>query len=197
MVQIATRNTPNQLDAGEVQHFLTYAAPPRGDVAEALANLGAMLPCFTNLAAHRALHQAEWAAFASSPRAEECVPRCWSETDTSPVREAFRELLVVQAARPDRLVAQAERVVLSVLGAGLLHKDEPDLGDLIAKEVDANTPVLLCALPGYDASHYIERLAEGRALRSIAIGSAEGFAQAEQAIAAAARTGDWVLLKVC
>jgi len=64
--------------------------------------------------------------------------------------------------------------------------------------VQAQTPVALCSVPGLDASFTVDALARmntGMALSSVALGSAEGYAEADKAIAAAARTGGWVMLK--
>lgn len=52
-------------------------------------------------------------------------------------------------------------------------------------------------MPGYDASGRVDDLATelSKGLSSIAIGSAEGFTQADKAINSAAKSGRWVLLK--
>ena len=64
-------------------------------------------------------------------------------------------------------------------------------------QVASSRPVLLCSVPGFDASDRVEDLAtqERKDLVAIAIGSAEGFSQAETAINAATKSGRWVLLK--
>ncbi|MCP6508595.1 hypothetical protein NL478_27915, partial [Klebsiella pneumoniae] len=58
-------------------------------------------------------------------------------------------------------------------------------------------PALLCSAPGYDASGRVDDLAtqHNQLLSSVAIGSAEGFRQATDAINSAVRLGRWVLLK--
>ena len=55
----------------------------------------------------------------------------------------------------------------------------------------------MCSVPGFDASGRVDDLAAelGRGMTSIAIGSEEGFAQADKAINTAAKSGRWVLLK--
>jgi dynein heavy chain 1 len=64
-------------------------------------------------------------------------------------------------------------------------------------EVKAGTPVALCSIPGYDASYRVDNLAAEVNVRctSVAMGSAEGFTLADQAITTAIKTGTWVLLK--
>jgi dynein heavy chain 1 len=63
--------------------------------------------------------------------------------------------------------------------------------------VKSSTPILLCSVPGFDASDRIDDLAtqQGKYLTSIAIGSAEGFSEADKAILASSKTGRWVMLK--
>lgn len=55
----------------------------------------------------------------------------------------------------------------------------------------------MCSVPGYDASSRVDDLAAelGKGITSIAIGSSEGFNQAEKAINSAVRSGRWVMLK--
>lgn len=58
-------------------------------------------------------------------------------------------------------------------------------------------PILLCSVAGFDASNRVEDLAVeiNREITSIAIGSAEGFNQADQALNSSSKSGRWVLLK--
>ena len=55
----------------------------------------------------------------------------------------------------------------------------------------------MCSVPGYDASSRVDDLAAemNKPVTSIAIGSAEGFNEADKAINTAVRSGKWVLLK--
>jgi dynein heavy chain 1 len=67
----------------------------------------------------------------------------------------------------------------------------------IEKEVTAKTPVLLCSAPGFDPSFKVEQVAKeaNAKLLSVAIGSAEGFSQAETVVNQAVKSGGWVMLK--
>ena len=84
-----------------------------------------------------------------------------------------------------------------VFGSEFFSAEDVDLAKVVDQEVTSRTPVLLCAAPGFDASGRVDDLAaqKSQTLVSIAIGSAEGFTQADQAIASAVKTGRWVLLK--
>jgi dynein heavy chain 1 len=74
---------------------------------------------------------------------------------------------------------------------------EYELKSVVQDEVSAVHPIALASVPGYDASYRVDALCRnaGAAYTSVAMGSAEGFTLADQAIANAARTGTWVLLK--
>lgn len=74
---------------------------------------------------------------------------------------------------------------------------ELDLSQIVENEITCQTPVLMCSVPGYDASGRVMDLAAqlGRQLTDIAIGSAEGFSQADKAINSAIKSGRWVMLK--
>ena len=122
-----------------------------------------------------------------------------SQKPLSPVGLAVHQLLVIQAFRPDRLLAASTCFVSAAMGADFLHSAEKvvDLGQVVEGEVKAQTPVLMCSVPGYDASSRVDDLAAelGKQITSIAIGSAEGFSQATKAINAATKAGRWVMLK--
>ena len=127
---------------------------------------------------------------------ETSIPQLWEETKPlTPIGTAMHQLLAIHAFRPDRLIAMATHVVNIILGTDFLHAAEAelDLEDIIQNEIKSSTPVLMCSVPGYDASGLVEGL--NKSITSIAIGSAEGFNQAEKAINSASKSGKWVLLK--
>lgn len=135
-----------------------------------------------------------------TPRPELDIPSLWDpNAPTSPIGEAIRQLILIQALRPDRIPAMTEIFVRSVLGTKFVDSAETDvkLGAIVDKEIRASTPVLLCSAPGYDASGRVDDLAAElhKPMTSIAMGSAEGFNQAEVAINGAAKSGKWVMLK--
>jgi dynein heavy chain 1 len=111
--------------------------------------------------------------------------------------EAVRGLLLIKCFRPDRLLQTTALFVQSVFETDISAEATYDLGSLVAEEVPAATPVALISVTGYDASYRVENLVKNTGARStsVAMGSQEGFTLADQAIAAAARQGTWVLLK--
>lgn len=139
----------------------------------------------------------EWVQ-SSSP--ETNVPQLWDEEKAlTPIGTTMHQLLVIQSFRPDRVIAMANQVINNILGSDFLHAAEAefDLGSIIDKEIRASTPILMCSVPGYDASGRVDDLAAelNKTITSIAIGSAEGFSQAEKSINSASKSGKWVLLK--
>ena len=101
--------------------------------------------------------------------------------------------MILQAFRPDRAIAAAHIFVDTVLGEEFMISAERELNLslIVETEIRASVPVLLCSVPGYDASGRVDDLAAelGKQIASIAIGSAEGFSQASNVINAAVRTG--------
>jgi dynein heavy chain 1, cytosolic len=85
----------------------------------------------------------------------------------------------------------------AVFNVDLSSEATYDLGAVVADETPASTPIALISVAGYDASYRVENLVKNTGTRfsSVAMGSQEGFALADQAIAAASRQGTWVLLK--
>ncbi|KFM80266.1 Dynein heavy chain, cytoplasmic, partial [Stegodyphus mimosarum] len=157
------------------------------------------LPAFKNL--QRNLDNIEnFNQWIESSNPEQEVPVLWSDDKPlTAIGTAMHELLVTQAFRPDRVIAKALQVVSAVLGNNFLAEAEVelDLASIVENEVKSNTPVLMCSVPGYDASGRVDDLATEliKSITSIAMGSAEGFSQAEKAINSASKTGRWVMLK--
>ena len=64
----------------------------------------------------------------------------------------------------------------------------------IQLQVKPTNPVLMCSVLGFDASDRVQDLASqcNKPITSIAIGSEEGFSQAEKSINTAIKSGRWV-----
>lgn len=63
----------------------------------------------------------------------------------------------------------------------MLGQEEMEFGKVVETDSDAKSPLLLISAVGYDASFKVDEIAKklNKKLSSIAIGSAEGFEQAE------------------
>lgn len=136
----------------------------------------------------------EFGAWLQQSTPEQCVPRLWAEEKPlSPIGTAMYQLLVIQVFRPDRVIAATQLFVSAVLGENFMPNAEKelDLAAVVEKQLRANVPALLCSVPGFDASSRVDDLAAelNKHISSIAIGSAEGFNQADRAINMACKTG--------
>ncbi|KAK1752146.1 dynein heavy chain, cytoplasmic [Echria macrotheca] len=136
----------------------------------------------------------DWDKFFTEEVAENYVPKIWSD-NTDENDKALLVLLLVKLFRLDRFVPAAERFVTLVFGPGLFDIVE-DLKQTV-DQVSATRPVALVSSPGFDASYKVDSLVERMRVRctNIAMGSNEGLASADKAIANAAQTGSWVLIK--
>ncbi|OWR44117.1 dynein heavy chain [Danaus plexippus plexippus] len=168
---------------------------------DAAARLSSRMVAFRRLM-EKAGSLPELSAWLSQAAPEQCVPTLWDCDAASPPPPhalAMYRLLLIQAFRPDRVIAAATQLVSSVLGPQFMSRAETelDLCSITESQLNATTPALLCSVPGYDASGRVDDMATdlNKPLSSIAIGSAEGFNQAERAINTACKTGRWVMLK--
>ncbi|RXG60273.1 hypothetical protein Avbf_15746, partial [Armadillidium vulgare] len=147
---------------------------------------------FQNL--ERIIGGKEFKAWLESPTPEMSVPVAWeTEKPLTPVGTAMYSLLLIQAFRPDRFRAATASFVNSILGDTFLAigDREMNMASVVEKEVKASTPVLMCSVPGFDASARVDDLAAelNIPITAIAIGSAEGFSQADKAINSAVKNG--------
>uniref|UniRef100_A0A915D8F2 Dynein heavy chain n=1 Tax=Ditylenchus dipsaci TaxID=166011 RepID=A0A915D8F2_9BILA len=131
-----------------------------------------------------------------SDKPEMSVPVLWDDSDSStPIKRSLNELLVIHALRPDRLLASVHLLVNTTFSSEFMQQDKViNLQEIIER---SKTPLLLCSATGFDASGRVEDLATemNKEVTSIAIGSSEGFNQADAALSSASKSGRWILLK--
>ncbi|KKA28538.1 hypothetical protein TD95_002241 [Thielaviopsis punctulata] len=137
----------------------------------------------------------EWETFFLEEEAENVVPPSIFTDKDSETDKTLLGLLLVKLLRLDRFVPAAQRFATAVFGAGLFDIVD-NLGDTVA-QVSATRPVSLVSSPGFDASYKVDSLVARSSVKctNIAMGSNEGLASADKAIAGAAQTGSWVLVK--
>jgi dynein heavy chain 1 len=155
----------------------------------------ARLPGFEGVRDHIDEHAEEWRQCLASDAPETALPSFSAESDS--VRATLQNALVIKCLRPDRLVPALACFVDRVFDRDLLLETRYDLDRLVQDETTASTPLCLVSVPGHDASYRVDALVQATSARctSVAMGSQEGYALADQAIATAARNGSWVLLK--
>ncbi|KAK3319356.1 dynein heavy chain, N-terminal region 1-domain-containing protein [Apodospora peruviana] len=137
---------------------------------------------------------AEWDKFLTEELAENFVPKIWDDSTDANDR-ALMSMLLIKLFRIDRFVPAAERFATLVFGSDLFDIVE-DLKQTV-DQVSATRPISMVSSPGFDASYKVDGLVERMHVRctNIAMGSSEGEDSANSAIANAAQTGSWVLIK--
>uniref|UniRef100_A0A915HKX7 Dynein heavy chain, cytoplasmic n=1 Tax=Romanomermis culicivorax TaxID=13658 RepID=A0A915HKX7_ROMCU len=159
-----------------------------------LTTLPAFANCFDKIDAR------ELSTWLNDQHPEKALLQVWESKETlTPIGESVHRLLLIHALRPDRFLAACHLFVTKVFGDNFTAQSEKvlDLPSIVDREIKSSTPVLLCSVPGYDASGRIDDLSAEmtKGLTSVAIGSAEGFAQADKTINSSAKSGRWVMLK--
>lgn len=106
-------------------------------------------------------------------------------------------MLVIKCFRSDRLLPATTIFATEIFDNEFMNSGELNLQQIVMEEVGSATPLAFCSVPGYDASYRVDNLVSENNTRctSVAMGSAEGFALADQAISTAIKTGNWVMLK--
>lgn len=106
-------------------------------------------------------------------------------------------MLIIKCFRSDRLLPATSIFATEIFDAEFMNTGELNLQQIVNDEVGSCTPLALCSVPGYDAGYRVDNLVAESNMRctSVAMGSAEGFALADQAISTAIKTGNWVMLK--
>jgi len=210
LVQIKLRGGVNQLNEDEFEFFISGGGnnPSLEHYSSDIANIVGKevatrlcsyyeLPFFATINKHIVNNQEEWKMFMNDGYAENYIPLFWNDAETFSIQNEFRKLLVIKCFRPDRLIAATNQFINVAFGENFNLYSEVNLKSIVFNETNCNTPVAFCSVPGYDVSNRIEKFAHAfnNKLVSIAMGSAEGFSSAEQAITNASKRGTWVLLK--
>ena len=133
-----------------------------------------------------------WISQATPELVESPLPHAPDDEIGASVRQA----LLLRTYRPDRLEPALVRLVHHVFGAPLLDMPLLPLQDIV-EQVSSDTPLALFGVAGYDASGTVESCAASLnvSCAQVALGSPEAMALADRAMASAARSGSWVLVK--
>lgn len=210
LVQIKLRGSSDQLNDDEfeflisggnsnpsLEHYSSDVANIVGkEVANRLCSYFELL-FFEKINDHIINNKEAWEKFMSDGYAENYIPVFWDNNEHLSIQSEFRKLLVIKCFRPDRLIAATNQFINIAFGENFNLYTEVNLNSIVNNETTCNTPIAFCSVPGYDVSNRIEKFAQSSSnkLVSLAMGSAEGFSLAEQAITNASKRGTWVLLK--
>ena len=141
----------------------------------------------------------KWKEAYESETPELCLPCDWIHSSTSKERASLLILMVIRILRPDRVTSALENYVSATLGTDFKWRDlaQIDLKQIIDTDSLSTVPIMLCSEMGQDASTRVDHLAtmKGKMLLQVAMGSAEGYSEADKSIAQASKSGSWVLLR--
>lgn len=112
---------------------------------------------------------------------------------------ALLRVMIVRSLRPERALNALEGYVSSVFGEGFEWREHCrlDLRQMVERDSKNTSPIMLCSEAGQDASAKVDSLAVAlnRSIQSVAMGSAEGYTEADRSVAQASKSGGWVLLR--
>lgn len=141
----------------------------------------------------------KWKLAYESEFPESTIPTDWIQNSTSKERFSLLVLMVIRIIRPDRVTSALENYVVATLGPDFKWRDLSliDLRQIVETDSLSSVPIMLCSEMGQDASTRVDQLAssKGKLLLQVAMGSAEGYLDADKSIAQASKTGTWVLLR--
>lgn len=161
------------------------------------------LPSFANLESSMANpdNKSAWSNVISTEEPESALPADWMTSGDAEagIRGASLRILLMQALRPDRIMSACEGYVYAVFGDTFPWRDHAQLNlqQLVECDSKSTIPIMVCSEIGQDISSKVDGLAVtmGKNLLQVAMGSAEGYAEADRNIAIAAKSGVWVLLR--
>jgi dynein heavy chain 1 len=114
---------------------------------------------------------------------------------------AFLKILLIRSFHPERISFVMENylnILFSFYDFGNWRDAyNYDLKTLVLSDCQSSIPIMFCYEQGQDSSNKIETLAQScnKRLLSVAMGSNEGYVEAEKLMAQANKTGDWILLR--
>ncbi|CAG8796210.1 26365_t:CDS:2, partial [Dentiscutata erythropus] len=148
------------------------------------------LPCFMILNKHFNENFDEWAQFLKFDAPEKQMSEHWVAS--------LPQTLTIKYFRPDKVISAVTELLSITFEPAFSFKTKIfDFISLVLDEVQPNTPIFLCSVPGNDASYFLEHRVFELKIKcmSIAMDSCEGLILADQAIADSIKCGYWVLLK--
>ena len=191
----------------KLKNILPGQAPLEDSAAKQLLSLS-QLPAFSSLLSTMGGEDAKkWIAFFAHPEPETVVPLGWivlqpssaSNAGMTPERLALLKVVLVRCLRPERTLNALEEFVYAVFGDGFEWREHCrlDLKQMVERDSRSSAPLMLCSEAGQDASAKVDALAASlnKPILSVAMGSAEGFVEADRCVAQAAKSGGWVLLR--
>jgi dynein heavy chain 1 len=162
------------------------------------------IPVFSQLFEDICKNDKLWREFIVSSTPELVVPDTWivaSDQINQKARAQLLKTILIKYLRPDRITQAIGIYITEVFGSSFNWRTylALDFDEIILKDSKNNVPIMLCseAGQGQDVSGQIEKLSlsNNKVLLQVAMGSSEGYGEAEKSIAQAVKSGQWVLLR--
>ena len=193
----------NIATTGELPEFSNISDLINESQQRYISELQSTINFYKELRSNIESNRNEWKEFLLSSQAELSIPKIWEDYlinisgKSNEIIKNFRRLIILKSLRPDRLMSGINILIQNIFGDEYLQKQELDLSYIVENESNENSPLLMASMPGHDAVGLIDDLGAKmkKQIRSIAIGSPEGFEYAEKAIYSCTKSGGWVLLK--
>ena len=160
-------------------------------------------PGFENLINHMERNGDEWTAYVKAEDVRP-LPTGWENdnfiqgfhSDSQQTAKEILQLVVANILRPDFMAFIFNTFLLKIMGQDFANVPILDLEPAI-DDSHSKSPLLFSCAPGFDASFKVDQLAKqlNKKYTAIALGSAEGFEQANKSIDQSLQSGSWVLLK--
>lgn len=164
----------------ERSEFLFLLPHMTEEQADTLHQLWQNIPAFKDMLKEIQENESEFVRWIALSRPELEMPSFISalnsDESVTDVHRYLLQLLFLQAARPDRLLALVHIFLEHILGRGFASSSsEESLEEVVIHQITANVPVLLCGMKGFDTSFKVDDCATkaGKDVVSIAVGSQE------------------------
>mmetsp|Transcript_18914 Transcript_18914/g.35259 ORF Transcript_18914/g.35259 Transcript_18914/m.35259 type:complete len:887 (+) Transcript_18914:2-2662(+) len=180
-------------------------------VVNKLASLSQLTAFSSLLNSMEQSESAAWVTAYQSELFESTMPMDWLTGSVHETRRCLLVLMVAFVLRPDRVMPCLDSYVASVFGESFHWRElaQVNLSDMVQCDSTNSIPIMLCSEAGQDPSGQVDTLAQTMnnsddpskyavkcsSLLQVAMGSAEGYADADHSISLAAKSGQWVLLR--
>ena len=150
---------------------------------------------FTQLKSSIMNNETEWLNYISDAE-NDTPPLDWIANDDEITAQLIKVILCT-ILKPSIAFLEIKKLIKNVLGPQFLAVSVYTLKNLVQQDSDQNSPIFLASAPGFDPSIKIDQLGKeiGKKYESIALGSAEGYEQAQKTFDKATKVGGWVVLK--
>lgn len=124
------------------------------------------------------------------------IPIDWFDASDE-VSTSIMKIIVTNILKPSRSFDLYRDLINKVMTNEFFNTDILDAKDLILNDASSKNPIFFASAAGFDPSNNIITVSKeiNKSYTAIALGSQEGFKQANDALDRSIKTGSWVVLK--